>query len=177
MGLVCATRCQNKVLSKKELRVAKPLIGFSLISELPEIIVVREGEVEGESEQVIFIQLSKISNYVCDVKLRLVPRGRKINKQKRICLIFQGEKLVEVELSTDNSEEIVEETDMPLQIHISNVRPKPGKTCVLLSSLHSFSKVSVRFYLPPKGCENDGTYLPPTYEIRREVMFSLASVC
>ena len=31
-------------------------------------------------------------------------------------------------MSADNSEENTEETDMPLQIHISNVRPKPGKT-------------------------------------------------
>ena len=140
MGLVYPSGCRSKVLSRKELRVAKPLIGFAFISELPEIIVVREGEVEGESEQVIFIQLSKISNCVCDIKLRLLPRERKINLQKTICLIFQEEKLVEVQMSTDNSEEIVEETDMPLQIHISNVRQKPGNQVIYLylSSLLSF---------------------------------------
>ena len=34
-------------------------------------------------------------------------------------------------MSADNGEENTEETDMPLQIHISNVRPKPGKTYAL----------------------------------------------
>ena len=61
-------------------------------------------------------------------KWRLPQREWEINSPESLCLIFQEEPTVEVEMGADNSEEKIEETDMPLQIHISNVRPKPGIT-------------------------------------------------
>ena len=75
--------------------------------------------------------------------MRLLPRERKINLPETLCLIFQEEPTVEVEMSADNGEENTEETDMPLQIHISNVRPKPGKYLANIWKVSEFTVVTL----------------------------------